>query len=93
MSTPALLRNRSFQWFWGGESISQLGAQFTLLALPVLAVSLLGATEWQVGVLGAAGTAAFLLVGLPAGAWIDRMLKRRVMIGADLVRTAQTRHR
>lgn len=81
-----LIRNRSFQWFWGGEAISQLGTQFTALALPVLAVSLLGATEWQVGALGAAETAAFLVVGLPAGAWIDRMLKRRVMITADLVR-------
>ncbi len=83
--TP-LLRNRNFLWFWTGEGISQLGAQFTALALPVLAVSLLDASEFQVGVLGAAETAAFLVVGLPAGAWIDRMLKRRVMIAADLVR-------
>lgn len=83
--TP-LLRNRNFLWFWAGEGISQLGSQFTGLALPVLAVSLLGASEFEVGVLGAAETAAFLLVGLPAGAWIDRMLKRRVMIAADLVR-------
>ncbi|MDI1335899.1 MAG: MFS transporter, partial [Lacunisphaera sp.] len=83
--TP-LLRNRNFLWFWAGEGISQLGAQFTGLALPVLAVTLLGASEWEVGVLGAAQTAAFLVVGLPAGAWIDRMLKRRVMIVADLVR-------
>ena len=87
MSEPvALLRNRNFLWFWGGEGISQLGAQFTALAIPVLAVSLLGATEFEVGVLGAAQTAAFLIVGLPAGAWIDRMLKRRVMIAADLAR-------
>ncbi len=81
-----LLRNRNFLWFWSGDTISQLGAQFSQLALPVLAVSLLGASEFEVGVLGAAQTAAFLLVGLPAGAWIDRMLKRRVMIAADLVR-------
>ena len=87
MTAPLpLLRNRNFLWFWTGEGISQLGAQFTGLALPVLAVSLLGASEWEVGVLGAAETAAFLLVGLPAGAWIDRMFKRRVMIVADLVR-------
>jgi len=87
-TTPELplLRNRNFLWFWTGEGISQLGAQFTALALPVLAVTLLGATEFQVGVLGAAETAAFLVVGLPAGAWIDRMFKRRVMIAADLVR-------
>lgn len=81
-----LLRNRNFLWFWGGDAISQLGAQFTLLAIPVLAVEVLAATELEVGFLGAAQTAAFLLVGLPAGAWVDRMLKRRVMIAADLVR-------
>ena len=89
MTSPpptSLLRNRNFLWFWGGDAISQLGAQFSQLAIPVLAVTLLGATEFEVGVLGAAQTAAFLLVGLPAGAWIDRMLKRRVMIAADLVR-------
>src|SRR5690606_12709192 len=39
-----------------------------------------------VGILNAAQTAAFLVVGLPAGAWVDRWLKRQVMIGADLVR-------
>jgi MFS family permease len=87
MTTPTpLLRNRNFLWLWSGDTISQLGAQFTGLAIPVLAVTLLGATEWEVGVLGAAQTAAFLIVGLPAGAWIDRMLKRRVMIAADVVR-------
>lgn len=84
--TQPLLRNRNFLWFWGGQSISQLGAQFTALAIPVLAVSLLGASELEVGILHAAETAAFLVVGLPAGAWIDRLLKRRVMIAADLVR-------
>ena len=55
-SIPPLLRNRNFLWFWTGEGISQLGAQFTNLALPVLAVSLLGASELEVGVLGAAQT-------------------------------------
>lgn len=86
MTDIPILRNRNFLWLWGGEAISQFGAQFTYIALPVLAVSLLGATEWEVGVLGAAQTLAFLVVSLPAGAWIDRMLKRRVMIVADLVR-------
>lgn len=84
----SLNRHRGFLWFWSGEAISQVGVQFTALALPVLAVTLLGASEWEVGLLGAAQTAAFLVVGLPAGAWVDRMLKRRVMIVADIVRAA-----
>ena len=60
-----LLRNGSFWWLWVGEGISQLGAQFSNLALPVLAVVFLGATEWQVGVLNAAETLAFWLWAFP----------------------------
>ena len=86
MTPPNVHRDRRFLWLWGAEGISVLGVQFTSLALPFLAVTLLGAVEWEMGVLNAASTAAFLVVGLPAGAWVDRWLKRRVMIAADLVR-------
>jgi MFS family permease len=85
--TPhSLARSGNFRWFWAGQGISQLGAQFTDLALPVVAVTLLGAGEWEMGLLVAASTAAFLVLGLPAGAWVDRMRKRRVMIAADVAR-------
>lgn len=56
------------------------------LSLPVLAVLMLNASELQVGLMNAAGLSAFLLIGLPAGAWVDRWVKRRVMIWADIVR-------
>jgi MFS family permease len=82
----SLWRDRNFLTMWSGQALSQFGAQVTELAIPVLAVLLLNATEWEVGVLTAANVAAFLIVGLPAGAWIDRMRKRHVMIVADLVR-------
>ncbi len=72
--------------FWTGQAFGQFGAQITELAIPVLAVLVLNATEFEVGVLTAANVAAFLVVGLPAGAWIDRMRKRHVMIWADAVR-------
>ena len=89
--TPAagkgsLWRDRNFLTLWSGQALSQFGAQITELAIPVLAVLMLEATEWEVGVLNAAQVAAFLVVGLPAGAWIDRMRKRHVMIVADGVR-------
>jgi MFS family permease len=71
---------------WTGQALSQFGAQITELAIPVLAVVVLQATEFEVGLLTASGVAAFLVVGLPAGAWIDRMRKRHVMIAADLMR-------
>jgi len=86
MNSTSLWRHGGFLRLWGGETTSQLGAQLGNLAIPVLAVSVLHATEFEVGVLGAAGTAAFLIVGLPAGALVDRMFKRRVMLRADLVR-------
>lgn len=83
---PSLWRHGGFMKLWTGETASQIGTQLTQLAVPVLAITLLSATEFQVGVLGAAETAAFLVVGLPAGAWVDRWLKRRVMMAADVVR-------
>ncbi|BCT76908.1 MFS transporter [Sinomonas cyclohexanicum] len=88
LAAPRLIRSRPFLAFWLGQGISQLGVQLGQLALPVLAVSLLGAGEMDLGVLNAASMAAFLIVGLPAGAWVDRWLKRRTMIRADLVRMA-----
>src|SRR5439155_23474557 len=72
--------------FWASQTFSEFGAQLGLLALPVLAVVVLGATSWQLGVLNALDTAAFLVIGLPAGAWLDRLNKRRVMLVADLGR-------
>ncbi len=84
----ALRRHRDFNLLWGGESVSELGSQVSMLALPIVAVASLGATAFEVGVLTALSTAAFLLVGLPAGAIVDRLARRPVMIVADLVRLA-----
>lgn len=82
----SLARHPDFRRLWTGDALGQLGAQLTVFALPVYAVSHLHATEWQMGALTAAETAAFLVIGLPAGAWVDRMRKRRTLIVADLVR-------
>ena len=81
-----LLRHRDFRLLWGGETVSELGSQVSLLAIPLLAVRTLHATTFEMGLLTAASTAAFLVVGLPAGVWVDRVRRRRVMIGADLGR-------
>ncbi len=84
--TSSVLRNRNFQYLWAGQTVSSIGDQMTGLALPVLAITMLQASEWQVGMMNAAGMSMFLLIGLPAGAWVDRWIKRRVMIAADFVR-------
>ncbi|MES1169880.1 MAG: MFS transporter, partial [Leifsonia sp.] len=83
---PSLWRHGGFLRLWAGETASQFGEQFGNLAIPVIAVSVLGATSFEVGLLNAAETLAFLVIGLPAGAWIDRWIKRRVMLRVDLIR-------
>ncbi|NUR92126.1 MAG: MFS transporter [Nonomuraea sp.] len=65
---------------------NELGANIARVALPLVAVLILHATPLEVGALAALQTTAFLLIGLPAGVWVDRMRKRHVMMGADLAR-------
>ncbi|MEC4020335.1 MFS transporter [Streptomyces sp. H27-D2] len=81
-----LVPNRDFRLLLSGAAAGQIGAQVTLVALPLVAVLELDAPAFQVALLTAAETAAFLLVGLPAGAWLDRMRKLPVLIRADVVR-------
>jgi MFS family permease len=81
-----LIRHPGFRRLWFGQSISELGSQVTTLALPLAAVLVLHASVFQVGLLTTAGYAAFLLVGLPAGAWVDRLRRRPIMIAADIIR-------
>ncbi|MFF8830883.1 MFS transporter [Streptomyces sp. NPDC015131] len=77
---------RDFRLLLAGAAAGQFGAHVTLVALPLVAVLELDAPAFQVGLLTAAETAAFLLIGLPAGAWVDRMRKLPLMIRADAVR-------
>jgi MFS family permease len=82
-----LLRERDFRNFWLGETISLLGDQISLIALPLAAVLVLDADAADMGYLTAAGLAPHLLLSLPAGVWLDRVARRRrIMIAADLGR-------
>jgi hypothetical protein len=81
-----VLHEFDFRQLFFADTISQLGSQVTLLALPLVAVIALNATPFEVGLLAACDTAAFLVVGLPAGAWVDRMRRRIVLIVGDLGR-------
>jgi hypothetical protein len=56
-SESKLSRNPHFRWLWLGHTVSVFGDQFSNLAIPVLAVTVLGATSQQMGYLAAAGTA------------------------------------
>ena len=83
-----LLRRRSFRLLWTGETISQLGNAMALVGVPLVAVTVLHASTFAVGVLAAAAWLPWLVIGLPAGAWVDRWPARRVMIVCDVISAA-----
>ncbi|HEY7909061.1 MAG TPA: MFS transporter [Thermomicrobiales bacterium] len=76
----------NFLRLWAGQTISQFGSQITLLALPLTAALTLHATPVEMGILSATETAPFLLVGLFAGVWVDRLRRRPILLIADCAR-------
>jgi MFS family permease len=85
-TTMSLWRHRDFELLWAGQTVSRVGTEISVLALPLIAIQILHATTFEVGSLTAVETLPFLLVGLPAGAWVDRMRRRRVLLVADIGR-------
>ena len=85
---PPLLRDTpEFRRLWVGQTISVLGDQVTLIALPLVAVLALGAQPAEMGYLTAAGLLPHLLFSLVAGVALDRVRsRRRLMIWADVGR-------
>jgi predicted MFS family arabinose efflux permease len=80
-----LLRQRDFRLLWFGETVSRCGSAATDVALPLVAVATLHASALTVGVLGAATWLPYLLISLPAGAWVDQLYRRPVMIASNIV--------
>ena len=84
--SPARLRlGRDFNRLWIGEAACLLGNATSSVLLPLLAVTHFDAGPGWMGLLTAAAWLPWLLIGLPAGAWVDRLDPRRVMITADLL--------
>jgi MFS family permease len=83
-----LWHHLDFRRLWIGETVSQFGTMISQLALPLVAILVVHASTFEVGLLTAFETAAFLIVGLPAGAWVDRMRFRAVLIVNDVIRAA-----
>src|SRR5258708_38687732 len=88
MAEPSvrLWRQRNFLLLWCGQSISQVGSQVTIWALPLTAVLVLRASPMQTGFLTAASIAPNVLAGLLAGARGDRVWRRPLWIAADVGR-------
>jgi MFS family permease len=82
----AALRTRDARLIISAYAISAIGSEITVLAIPVAAAMLLGASALQMGLLTAAGTAPYVGFALIVGAWVDRLRRRRpLMIAADLL--------
>ena len=74
-----VLRHRDFRLFWSGQTVSRFGGAITTVALPLVAVGPLAASTLQVALLQAAAWAPWLVIGLPAGVWVDRLPRRPVL--------------
>jgi MFS family permease len=71
---------------WSAQTISQFGSHITFLALPLAAIVVLEASAFEVAVLGAVEWLPWLVFSLPVGAWIDRVLRRPILVAADVGR-------
>ena len=87
LRVPEVMRDVVFRRYWGAHTVSLLGDQITLLAIPLVAVLALDASAAEMGYLTALALLPNLLFALHAGAWVDRFGRRRlVMIACDLGR-------
>ena len=80
-----LLRHRNFRLLWTGETISEAGDSLANVLVPLLAVTVLRVNTFDVAALTAAAYGPWLVIGLPAGAWVDRWPRRCLMIACDVV--------
>ena len=84
--TRSLWRHADFLKLWTGQTVSELGSVVTRTAVPLVALLVLGAGPTEMALLVVAGSLAVLLVGLFAGAWVDRLPRRPLLIASDALR-------
>src|SRR5439155_24233460 len=81
----SLYRNRDFMLLWSGQVVSSIGSRVSMIAFPLLVLSLTGSPA-KAGVVGFAASLPFLLFMLPAGGLVDRLDRKRMMIACDMGR-------
>ncbi|KOX13897.1 MFS transporter [Saccharothrix sp. NRRL B-16348] len=86
--STTLLHHKEFVRFWAADTVSLAGTAVTTLALRAVAVLTLGASATEAGLLEAARWLPYLLFGLVAGALVDRVRRRPVLVGTDVARAA-----
>jgi predicted MFS family arabinose efflux permease len=86
MPAPSLWRHADFLKLWVGQTISELGSVVTRTAMPLVALLVLGGGPLEFALLVISESLAVLLVSLVAGAWVDRLRRRPLLIWADALR-------
>jgi len=82
----SLFRHRNFVRLWTAATVSLFGTSVTQIAIPFIAAVLLKASAGEVGLLTTIDFLPFLLFTLPAGVWVDRFPKKRILVFGDLGR-------
>jgi MFS family permease len=82
----ALWRHPDFVKLWAGQSISELGSQVSVLAIPWLAAVGLHVSPIEFSLLEVFGFLPFIVLALPAGVWVDRLRRRPILIASDTAR-------
>lgn len=80
------VRPTDLRRLWAGQTVSMFGDEITAVALPTIALLTLNASPFQYGLLSASTYLPYPVLGLLAGAWVDRVRRRTVLLLADLVR-------
>lgn len=86
MSESSPPGNRRFWTYWSAYSTSTFGTAITAVALPLTAVQVLHANAFETGLLAAAAYIAWLVIGLPAGAIVQRLPLRGAQVWMDIIR-------
>jgi tetrahydromethanopterin S-methyltransferase subunit F len=81
-----LWREGDFVRLWSAATITNFGSMVTQLALPFAAIQTLGASAGELGLLRALVLLPGFALGLVAGAWLDRLRRRPVLVVSDLAR-------
>lgn len=85
-SFTGLWRHADFMKLWAGQTISAAGSMISAVAFPLVAALTLNVSPEEMGVLTALGWLPFLLIGLFAGVWADRVKRRPILILCDIGR-------
>jgi len=84
----SLFRHPNYARLWTAATVSLFGTQVSQIAIPFIAAVLLNASAGEVGLLTTIEFLPFLLFTLPAGVWVDRFPKKRILVIGDLGRAA-----